>query len=1194
MFFSALNSKSASASRLLLSLFTVALIFFQQLVLVVPIAHATTTGAGSVSLNTNGSAYTQDFDTLANAGTSGTLPTGWYFDETGTNANTLYTAGTGSANSGDTYSFGASGSNERAFGTLLSGSLTSVIGAKFTNNTGLTITSLDVSYTGEQWRLGTSNRTTSPTVDKLLFQTSTDATSLTTGTYTGVSALDFSSPVTTGTVGALNGNTAANRTTVSATISNLSIANGATFFIRWTDLDASGADDGLAIDDFSITPHGNLSATSPTGTGAASPSSVKAGDAAVLTVNVSPGTNPSSTNLKVSGDLSAIGGSNAQAFVDNGNNTFSFNATVAINTTTGTKSLPITITDGQSRTGATSISLIVNSSGATRDPNEHLVMGNPSNATTDVANENNYLMKKPEYALSYNRSRAIPNWTSWHLDSSWLGSQTRTDTFRADTTLPSGWYQVNENSFSGSGFDRGHMTPSGDRTFSFDENSATFLMTNMVPQAPDNNQVTWEGLESYARQLVGQGNELYIISGGYGQGGTGSNGAATTVDQGRVVVPAKTWKVILVLPDSGGDDVARVSAQTRTIAVIIPNEQGVNPDWHNYIVSVDEVEALTGYNFFSNVPENIQNVIEANADGNTRPVANSQSINATEDSPQAITLTASDAENNSLTYNIQTQPAHGTLSGNGVNFIYTPAPDYSGADSFTFIANDKYLASTPATISINVAAVNDAPTNNVPGAQSVTSGNPLFFSTANSNLISIADVDAGANPLQVTLTATNGALTLSSTNGLSFSSGDGTTDQSMTFTGTLGNINSALNGLSFTPSQGFSGNATLQIATNDQGNSGVGGALTDTDIINIIVNVGDTIAFSAATYNFNEDAQHAVITVNRTGDLSQTASVDYSSSDASGLTPCSDANGLASERCDYATVAGKLNFAAGESSKIIFIPLVDDSYVEGPESFTLTLKNALGAPLGTQSSATVTILDNDTSASSNPIATNAFFVRQLYIDFLGREPDPPGYAGWQSILNNCAQGDTRCDRIAVTLGFAQSEEFSSRGYYIFRFYRASLGRNPFYNEFIPDMALVSGFLNAQELEAAKQSYVNAFMNRQEFKTKYDSTINDPAGYLNLLEQTAQVTLSNKQQLIDDLMQGHRTRADVLRAVIETPEVGVKFYNEAFLVMNYFGFLRRNPDAAYQLWIDLFAQTNDYRVITNGFINSQEYNLRFGR
>ncbi|HEX8889485.1 MAG TPA: DNA/RNA non-specific endonuclease [Pyrinomonadaceae bacterium] len=657
---------------------------------IVPVSNATITGTGSITLSTNGAAYIQNFDTLANTGTSGALPSGWYFDETGTNANMLYTAGTGSANTGDTYSFGASGSNERAFGTLLSNSLSSVIGAKFTNNTGLTITSLDVSYTGEQWRLGTSNRTTSPTVDKLLFQLSTDATALTTGTYTSVSNLDFSSPITTGTVGALNGNAAANRASVSATVSNLSIANGATFFIRWTDLDASGADDGLAIDDFSITPHGNLSATSPTGTGASLLSSVKAGDAAKLTVKVSPGTNPTSTNLKVTGDLTAIGGSNAQRFVDNGNNTFSFNPTIAINTTTGAKNLPIKITDGQSRTGTTSISLIVNSSGATRDPNEHLLLGNPSNATTDVANENNYLMKKPEYVLSYNRSRAIPNWTSWHLDNSWLGSQRRTDTFRADTTLPSGWYQVNENSFSGSGFDRGHMTPSGDRTFSFDENSATFLMTNMIPQAPDNNEVTWEGLESYARQLVAQGNELYIISGGYGQGGTGSNGAATTVDQGRVVVPAKTWKVILVLPDSGGDDVARVNKQTRTIAVIIPNEQGVNADWHHYIVSVDEVEALTGYNFFSNVPENIQNVIEANADGNTRPIANDQSINATEDSSQAITLTAWDAENNPLAYNIQTQPEHGTLSGSSVNFIYTPAPNYHGTDSFTFIASDKY------------------------------------------------------------------------------------------------------------------------------------------------------------------------------------------------------------------------------------------------------------------------------------------------------------------------------------------------------------------------------------------------------------------------------------------------------------------------------------------------------------------------
>src|SRR5206468_745645 len=123
-------------------------------------------------------------------------------------------------------------------------------------------------------------------------------------------------------------------------------------------------------------------------------------------------------------------------------------------------------------------------------------------------------------------------------------------------------------------------------------------------------------------------------------------------------------------------------------------------------------------------------------------------------------------------------------------------------------------------------------------------------------------------PLQVTLTATNGTLTLSSISGLSFSNGDGTADATMTFTGTLGNINADLNGLSFTPSQGFTGNATLQIVTNDQGNTGSGGALTDTDNVNITANAGSAVAFSSANYNFAEDAQHAVITVSRSGDLS--------------------------------------------------------------------------------------------------------------------------------------------------------------------------------------------------------------------------------------------------------------------------------------------------------------------------------------
>src|SRR5262249_13180443 len=180
---------------------------------------------------------------LANAGTSSVVPPGWDFAEAGTNANTIYTAGTGSGTAGDTYSFGSSGSSERAFGGLQSGTLIPTIGASFTNNTGVTITSLQISYTGEQWRLGTAGR-----ADRIDFQYSTDATSLTTGTWTDVDQLDFSSPVTAGSVGALDGNAAANRAAISFTITGLSIANGATFFIRWLDFNASGADDGLAVD----------------------------------------------------------------------------------------------------------------------------------------------------------------------------------------------------------------------------------------------------------------------------------------------------------------------------------------------------------------------------------------------------------------------------------------------------------------------------------------------------------------------------------------------------------------------------------------------------------------------------------------------------------------------------------------------------------------------------------------------------------------------------------------------------------------------------------------------------------------------------------------------------------------------------------------------------------------------------------
>lgn len=195
--------------------------------------------------------YTQNFNTLATSGTSSTLPTGWKLLESGANANTTYAADAGSSNAGNTYSYGTGTNTDRAFGGLLSGSLSPTIGVQITNSTGATITSLTISYTGEQWRCGTAGRT-----DRLDFQYSLNATSLSSGTWTDFNSLDFSSPSTAST-GAKDGNASANRTSISSVITGLSIANGSTFWLRWTDLDASGADDGLAVDDFSIQLNGS-------------------------------------------------------------------------------------------------------------------------------------------------------------------------------------------------------------------------------------------------------------------------------------------------------------------------------------------------------------------------------------------------------------------------------------------------------------------------------------------------------------------------------------------------------------------------------------------------------------------------------------------------------------------------------------------------------------------------------------------------------------------------------------------------------------------------------------------------------------------------------------------------------------------------------------------------------------------------
>jgi endonuclease G, mitochondrial len=230
-------------------------------------------------------------------------------------------------------------------------------------------------------------------------------------------------------------------------------------------------------------------------------------------------------------------------------------------------------------------------------------LGNPSQATADAStNGNNFLISTPQYTISYNNAKHIPNWSSWQLNSRWIGDTPRQNNFRPNEALPSNWYKVKSSDYSGSGYDRGHMTPSADRAKSVSDESVTYLMTNIVPQSPDNNQGPWAELEIYCRSLVKQGKELAIIAGPYGSKGV--------LFKGKVNIPETVWKVIVIMDKAG-----EVGDRTRVIAIDMPNTQGIrDDDWRKYRVSVDSIEAKTGYNLLSNLPEALQGKLESQVD----------------------------------------------------------------------------------------------------------------------------------------------------------------------------------------------------------------------------------------------------------------------------------------------------------------------------------------------------------------------------------------------------------------------------------------------------------------------------------------------------------------------------------------------------------------------------------------------------
>jgi hypothetical protein len=441
---------------------------------------------------------------------------------------------------------------------------------------------------------------------------------------------------------------------------------------------------------------------------------------------------------------------------------------------------------------------------------------------------------------------------------------------------------------------------------------------------------------------------------------------------------------------------------------------------------------------------------------------------------------------------------------------------------------------------------------------------------------------------------------------------------------------SALSGLTFTPNPGNSGTATIFIVVQDDGGTANGGQNTSPDqTFNITINpLGGSLKFISANFATAEGSGSTTLTVTRTGELSRAVTVDYATSGNTGL-PCSTAGGVASPKCDFTSALGTLSFAAGEDTKIVTVLISQDSFVEGPETFTVSLSNQTGGSvLATPSTATITINDDATEPPTNSIDDAGSFVRQHYHDFLNREPDQSGLNFWVGNISSCGTNAQCIDvaRINVSAAFFLSIEFQGTGYLVERLYKTAYGdaigtstvggahQLPVpivrLNEFLSDSQEISlGIIVGQPgweqaLENNKQAFTAEFVQRSRFTSAFPITIT-PAQFVDTLNANAGNPLSpsERNQLVNDLTSSTKTRAQVLRAVAEDPDLVSAEFNRAFVLMQFFGYLRRNPNDApdsdysgYDFWLTKLNQFNgnfQNAEMVKAFIFSMEYRQRFG-
>lgn len=374
-----------------------------------------------------------------------------------------------------------------------------------------------------------------------------------------------------------------------------------------------------------------------------------------------------------------------------------------------------------------------------------------------------------------------------------------------------------------------------------------------------------------------------------------------------------------------------------------------------------------------------------------------------------------------------------------------------------------------------------------------------------------------------------------------------------------------------------------------------------------------SIQFGGPSASLSESLGSIIINVIRSGDVSGTSTVNYATFDGSPPVAPATTPVPATQGKDYLLAAGTLTFGPGQLSRTFTIFFSDDAFQEGDETINLVLSNPTGAALGTQSTAVITITANDSPPpATNPIDDAQFFVRQHYLDFLNREPDAGGLSFWTGTITACGS-DAQCTqvkRINASAAFFLSTEFQKTGLTAYLAPKEALGAIPLYGRFeIDTQALQQNLVFGApgfdaQLESNKSAFIADFVTRAEFLGKYPATQSGSAfidALIASIQSSSGVDITSRRpDLVNEYLLGAtqaQSRARVVRKAIDYPEVVAAEFNSAFVTMQYFGYLRRDPDTAgFNFWLaklNLFGGNFANAEMVKAFINSSEYRQRFG-